>query len=188
MRSTSQLVMTSLWQILPENMPLEERSELTYARCKSIVQHFSIGSSLTILCHPFQRLHCHVGDVFGSSSRPQGNHRSTFAFRIEGRLMFLARGFSFQSLSLSGRYCLTELGHGLDIINMETAMRRYTYFIKAGLRLLVTAILPDEASNILFPPLIRPTNAAPPLRWDLDFTTQEGYEKFTPMKGMVREL
>lgn len=41
MRSTSQLATTPLWQILPENLPLEERVRLTYARCKSVVQHFS---------------------------------------------------------------------------------------------------------------------------------------------------
>ncbi|KAG7439684.1 uncharacterized protein BT62DRAFT_1013654 [Guyanagaster necrorhizus] len=129
MRSTSQLATTSLWQILPENMSLEERIELTYARCKSVVQHFNLTANDILNVTPrywaFLNDPLMVTDVSVATllNIHFNLYVGTLAMYLDRRPDLKETIDRLLSFEWNGQYCLTELGHGLDIINMETTAR-----------------------------------------------------------------
>ncbi|KAG7441051.1 acyl-CoA dehydrogenase NM domain-like protein [Guyanagaster necrorhizus] len=129
MRSTSQLATTPLWQILPESMSFEERIKLTYARCKSVVQHFSLTAEDILNVTPryweFHNDPLIVMDV--SVATLLTIHFNlcigTLAMYLDRRPDLKETIDRLLSFEWSGQYCLTELGHGLDVLNMETTAR-----------------------------------------------------------------
>ncbi|KAK0230056.1 acyl-CoA dehydrogenase NM domain-like protein [Armillaria fumosa] len=126
MRSTSQLAMTPLWQILPENMPLEERVKLTYARCKSVVHHFNLTAE-DVLNVSLRYWEFHSDPILVMDSSVGTILTIHFNLCLGTLAMYLdSRPDLKQTIERllrfewNGQYCLTELGHGLDVINMET--------------------------------------------------------------------
>ncbi|KAF9057220.1 acyl-CoA dehydrogenase/oxidase [Panaeolus papilionaceus] len=101
--STAKLATTPLWRTRPESLSYEERIKLSYERAKSIVEHYpmdgSVGTLLTI----------HYNLCLG-----------TIAKYLPTRPDLQPIVDKLVSFEWNGQYCLTELGHGLDVINMET--------------------------------------------------------------------
>ncbi|TFK95807.1 hypothetical protein BDV98DRAFT_586831 [Pterulicium gracile] len=116
MRSTEVLVKWPLWQIRSETWTFEERVKLSYQRLRTLVQHFGIASDDIKYFSPkywdmavYTLLMIHFNLCTGTilkfaPGRPDLQE-------IVERLL---------RLKLSGHFCLAELGHGLDVINMET--------------------------------------------------------------------
>ncbi|KAF9467065.1 acyl-CoA dehydrogenase NM domain-like protein [Collybia nuda] len=126
MRSTYQLAKTELWQLLPENMAPEDRVRLTYERCRSIVQHFKLTAEDILNITPkYWELHNDPLLVMdGAASTLLTIHYNlcigTLAMYLNHRPDLRDTVDRLLSFEWNGQYCLTELGHGLDVINMET--------------------------------------------------------------------
>ncbi|KAG7440704.1 acyl-CoA dehydrogenase NM domain-like protein [Guyanagaster necrorhizus] len=126
MRSTSQLATTTLWQIRSENLSFEERVKLTYERCKSVVQHFNLTAEDVLNVTPrYWEFHndpilvmdFSVGTIL---TIHYNLCIGTLAMYLDHRPDLKDIVDRLLSFELNGQYCLTELGHGLDVINMET--------------------------------------------------------------------
>ncbi|KAF9467082.1 acyl-CoA dehydrogenase NM domain-like protein [Collybia nuda] len=126
MRSTHQLAMTRLWQFLPENIPFDDRVELSYERCRSIVQHFNLTVDDVLNITP-KYWELHNDPLFfmdGAALTLMTIHYNlcigTLAMYLDHRPDLKEIIDRLLSFEWNGQFCLTELGHGLDIINMET--------------------------------------------------------------------
>ncbi|KXN83885.1 Acyl-coenzyme A oxidase [Leucoagaricus sp. SymC.cos] len=107
-RSTRELAKTPLWQTLPEFLPYEDRVKLSYERANSVVQHYRLTAE-DVLKHIGTLLSIHYNLCLGTIVKYLDD-RPDLKPIVDRLLLFVC----------NGQYCLTELGHGLDVINMET--------------------------------------------------------------------
>ncbi|PPQ93408.1 hypothetical protein CVT25_004725 [Psilocybe cyanescens] len=120
MRTSSQLAQSPLWRIAPDTLNFDQRIALTYERVKSIVKTYRLTREDLVTVSPryweFQ-YDCSAGTLVTIHYNLCGGTLSMYAGEREDVAQVLEKLLSFE---LSGQYCLTELGHGIDVRNMET--------------------------------------------------------------------
>ncbi|KAJ7929607.1 acyl-CoA dehydrogenase NM domain-like protein [Mycena leptocephala] len=126
MRPTHELVQTPLFKIHSEGLLLNERIALTYERAKAIGAAYGLTAmDLLTLSPKFWQLHT---DPIWSVDGAAGTLVTLQYNCCAGTLAMFARTQpelrpilqQVLDFDISGQYCLTELGHGLDVINLET--------------------------------------------------------------------
>ncbi|TFK31054.1 acyl-CoA dehydrogenase NM domain-like protein [Crucibulum laeve] len=126
---TSELALTPLWRIRSEALPFNERVQLSYQRCRSVVQTYRLTSNDIVnvspmywkfYTDPILMMDCAVAilltihyNLCTGTLAMYSSDRPDIARLVEKLLKF----------EISGQYCLTELGHGLDIFNMESTAK-----------------------------------------------------------------
>ncbi|KAF9443135.1 acyl-CoA dehydrogenase NM domain-like protein [Macrolepiota fuliginosa MF-IS2] len=124
--STAKLVRTPLWQALPELLHYEERIKLSYERAKSIVQYYRLTTEDVLhLSERYWRFNSDpILALDGSAGTLLTIHYNlclgTIVRCLKNRPDLQPIVDKLLSFEWNGQYCLTELGHGLDVINMET--------------------------------------------------------------------
>ncbi|PPQ65120.1 hypothetical protein CVT24_003011 [Panaeolus cyanescens] len=125
-KSTSKLAQTHIWQTRPETLSYEDRLKLSYERSKSIVQHYRLSPEDVLhLNERYWRFHSDpILMMDGSVATLLTIHYNlclgTLARYLPNRPDLQPIAEKLVSFEWNGQYCLTELGHGLDVINMET--------------------------------------------------------------------
>ncbi|ESK86756.1 acyl- oxidase [Moniliophthora roreri MCA 2997] len=125
-RITSQLARSPLWRIRTEQLSFEERVSLSYERCKSVVNAYQLTADDILNLSPkywaFHGDPIHIMD--GSVGSLLAIHfnlclgtLATYASKRNDLTTLLEKMLQFE---IVGQFCLTEVGHGLDVINMET--------------------------------------------------------------------
>ncbi|KAH9477756.1 Peroxisomal acyl-coenzyme A oxidase 3 [Psilocybe cubensis] len=126
MRTSTQLAQSPLWRISPDTLNFDQRIALTYARVKSIVKTYRLTRhDLATVSprywefhsDPIMMMDCSAGTLVTIHYNLCGGTLSMYAGDREDVAQILEKLLSFE---LSGQYCLTELGHGIDVRNMET--------------------------------------------------------------------
>ncbi|KAF5345829.1 hypothetical protein D9756_010898 [Leucocoprinus leucothites] len=124
--TTAELAKTLLWQTLPEFLSFEERVNLSFERAKSIVQHYKLTAEDVFQVNnrywrfnsdPILALDGSVGTLL---TIHYNLCLGTIAKYLKDRPDLQPIVDKLQAFEWNGQYCLTELGHGLDVINMET--------------------------------------------------------------------
>ncbi|KAJ3568328.1 hypothetical protein NP233_g5786 [Leucocoprinus birnbaumii] len=124
--STANLARTSLWQTLPEFLSYEERVKLSFERAKSVVRHYKLTAEDVLYVNenywrfnsdPILALDGSVGTLL---TIHYNLCLGTIAKYLKKRPDLQPIVDKLQTFEWNGQYCLTELGHGLDVINMET--------------------------------------------------------------------
>uniref|UniRef100_A0A0W0G8C9 Acyl-CoA oxidase C-alpha1 domain-containing protein n=1 Tax=Moniliophthora roreri TaxID=221103 RepID=A0A0W0G8C9_MONRR len=125
-RTTSELACTSLWRTRTENLSFEQHISLSYDRCRSIVNAFKLTKddilNLSEKYWAFQTDPIHAIDagVLTLLNIHYNLCTGTLATYASDRPDIAALVEKLLRFEISGQYCLTEIGHGLDVINMET--------------------------------------------------------------------
>ncbi|KAF5319139.1 hypothetical protein D9619_008532 [Psilocybe cf. subviscida] len=128
--STEKLAKTPLWQTRPEFLSIEERVELSYKRAQSVVQHYQLTAvDVLHLTERYWRFHSDPILILDASVATLLTIHynlclGTIATYLAKRPDLQPIVQKLVTFEWNGQYCLTELGHGLDIINMETRATR----------------------------------------------------------------
>ncbi|KAJ7149194.1 acyl-CoA dehydrogenase NM domain-like protein [Mycena crocata] len=126
MRPTRELVQTPLFQLHAEGLPIEERISITYKRAKEISAVYRLDAmDLLTLSPKFWQLHT---DPIWSVDGAAGTLLTLQYNCCAGTLaMFARRQPEIQPVlqkvldfDISGQFCLSEVGHGLDVFHLET--------------------------------------------------------------------
>lgn len=123
---THTLVQSLLFRTRSEGLPLDDRIRLTYQRAQAIGRAYSLTpQDLLTLSPKFWQLHTDpiwtVDGAAGTLVTLQYNccagTLAMFAAEQPGLVDILKQVLTF---NLSGQFCLTEVGHGIDAIHLET--------------------------------------------------------------------
>ncbi|KAH9936925.1 acyl-CoA dehydrogenase NM domain-like protein [Amylocystis lapponica] len=127
-RPTHELVQTPLFRVHSEALPLEDRFQLSYERARRIAQAYALtAKDLLTLSPKFWQLHTDPVWILDGAA----GTLCTLQYNCcAGTLaMFLAKNKQnalsdilqdILAFNISGQFCLTEVGHGLDVIHLET--------------------------------------------------------------------
>ncbi|KZT68534.1 acyl-CoA dehydrogenase NM domain-like protein [Daedalea quercina L-15889] len=126
MRPTRDLAQTPLFQLHPEGLSLSDRIQVTYERAKAIGRSYVLtAQDLLTLSPKFWQLHT---DPIWSMDGAAGTLNTLQYNCCGGTLAMFAKDRpdiaeilqQVLDFSVSGQYCLTEVGHGLDAFHLET--------------------------------------------------------------------
>ncbi|TFK50231.1 acyl-CoA dehydrogenase NM domain-like protein [Heliocybe sulcata] len=126
MNISTALATTALFRVPSEGLPLPERVRLSYARAKAIVNayHLTAEDVLTLSSKYWEFHSDPVLMMDGSVATLLTIHYNlccgTLAMFASGRPEIRGLLEDLLSYRLTGQYCLTEVGHGLDAISLET--------------------------------------------------------------------
>ncbi|KAJ7611300.1 acyl-CoA dehydrogenase NM domain-like protein [Roridomyces roridus] len=121
--SLTALASTPLFQVDPAILPWKDRIRISYERAKAISRLYDLDMNDVLTVSPkywaFQRDPIHAMD--GAAGTLLTIHYNlclgTISMFPEGKAELVKKLLAFE---ISGQYCLTELGHGLDAIHLET--------------------------------------------------------------------
>ncbi|EEB91389.1 hypothetical protein MPER_10256, partial [Moniliophthora perniciosa FA553] len=125
-RTTAQLARTRLWTTRTASLTVEQRVQLSYERCKSVVNAYRLTADdirnvspkyWAFHTDPILAMDFAVATLLTIHYNLCAGTLAMYASERPDVAVLLEKLLSFD---LSGQYCLTEIGHGLDIINMET--------------------------------------------------------------------
>ncbi|EJD50431.1 hypothetical protein AURDEDRAFT_99960 [Auricularia subglabra TFB-10046 SS5] len=125
-RPTRALAQSPLFQNHPESLPIDERLQLSYERARAIGLAYNLSrADILTLSSKFWQLHTDpiwsMDGAAGTLCTLQLNCcAGTVAMFSGGRDDLDETIRQILHFEVYGQICLTELGHGLDIINMET--------------------------------------------------------------------
>ncbi|KAI0292233.1 acyl-CoA dehydrogenase NM domain-like protein [Multifurca ochricompacta] len=151
MRPTRDLPKTFLFAQRSENLSVVERTRLSYERARAIGKAYALTVEDVLFLSPkFWDLHTDpIASIDGAAATLLTLQYNLCAGTLATYLPhqpdlapLLQRVLDFE---VSGQYCLTEIGHGLDVIHMET-----------------TATLLSDGSFDLHTPLERAAKYMPP--------------------------
>ncbi|KAJ7352300.1 acyl-CoA dehydrogenase NM domain-like protein [Mycena albidolilacea] len=123
---TQELVQTPLFQLHNEGLPLNERIALSYKRAKAISDAYRLtAKDLLTLSPKFWQLHT---DPIWAVDGAAGTLVTLQYNCCAGTLAMFARTQpeiqptlkKVLDFDISGQFCLTEVGHGLDVFHLET--------------------------------------------------------------------
>ncbi|KAJ7470761.1 acyl-CoA dehydrogenase NM domain-like protein [Mycena latifolia] len=126
MRPTHTLAKTALFQLHTEHLPTDERVAITYERAKAIGKAYGLTAlDLLTLSPKFWQLHT---DPIWSVDGAAGTLVTLQYNCCAGTLAMFARSQpelrpilqQVLDFDISGQFCLTEVGHGLDALHLET--------------------------------------------------------------------
>ncbi|KAJ7485054.1 acyl-CoA dehydrogenase NM domain-like protein [Mycena galericulata] len=123
MARSSTLSLTPLFQVKEENLSWKSRVRLSYDRAKAIVAlyNLTVDDILDVSRKYWEFQTDPIQMMDGATATLLTIHYNlcvgTIAMLAAGKQHILEKLLSFE---LSGQYCLTELGHGLDVIHLET--------------------------------------------------------------------
>ncbi|KAJ7573747.1 acyl-CoA dehydrogenase NM domain-like protein [Mycena floridula] len=123
-RST-ELAASPLFQLRSAALPWDQRIALSYERAKAIASLYRLSADdvLHVSSKYWEFQTDPVTLMDGGTATLLAIHYNlcigTIAMFSTGKEHILEQLLSFK---LSGQYCLTELGHGLDVINLETTV------------------------------------------------------------------
>ncbi|KAH9918440.1 acyl-CoA dehydrogenase NM domain-like protein [Fomitopsis serialis] len=126
MHPTRDLAKSPLFQLHPEGLSLSDRIQVTYERAKAIGKAYALTTQDLLLLSPrFWQLHT---DPIWSMDGAAGTLNTLQYNCCGGTLAMFAKGRSdvadilqqVLEFNVSGQYCLTEVGHGLDAFHLET--------------------------------------------------------------------
>ncbi|THU80154.1 acyl-CoA dehydrogenase NM domain-like protein [Dendrothele bispora CBS 962.96] len=126
MHITTALASSPLWQIRPEALSFDQRIKLSYERCKSVVQAYDLtADDITNVSQKYWDFHTDpillmdfsVGTLLTIHYNLCAGTLAMFSSERPEIAAILDKLLKFE---LSGQYCLTEVGHGLDAFHLET--------------------------------------------------------------------
>ncbi|KAF8502765.1 acyl-CoA dehydrogenase NM domain-like protein [Russula emetica] len=126
MRPTQELAQTALFTLPSEGFSISDRTKLSYERARAIGRAYALTMEDVLFLSPkFWDLHTDpIASIDGAAATLltiQYNLCAgtlvTYLPEQPGLAPLLQRVLDF---NLSGQYCLTEVGHGLDVIHLET--------------------------------------------------------------------
>ncbi|KAH8989801.1 acyl-CoA dehydrogenase NM domain-like protein [Lactarius hatsudake] len=126
MRPTRDLAQTPLFTQQTEHLSIIERTRLSYERAKVIGRAYALTVEDVLFLTPkFWDLHTDpIASIDGAAATLLtlqynlcAGTLATYLPEQPGLAPLIQRVLDFE---VSGQYCLTELGHGLDIIHLET--------------------------------------------------------------------
>ncbi|KAF8264348.1 acyl-CoA dehydrogenase NM domain-like protein [Lactarius quietus] len=126
MRPTRDLAQTTLFTQQSENLSVTDRTRLSYERAKAIGKAYALTiEDVLFLSQRFWDLHTDpIASIDGAAATLLtlqynlcAGTLATYLPEQPSLAPLIQRVLDFE---VSGQYCLTELGHGLDVIHMET--------------------------------------------------------------------
>ncbi|VDB88524.1 unnamed protein product [Peniophora sp. CBMAI 1063] len=125
-RPTRELAKTPLFQLHSENLPLEKRFEISYKRAQAIGRAYKLSEDDVLNLSP-RFWDVHTDPMWGMDGAAatlitlQYNCcAGTLAMFADSHPTVRATLEKVLRFDISGQFCLTEVAHGLDVINMET--------------------------------------------------------------------
>ncbi|KAH9990765.1 acyl-CoA dehydrogenase NM domain-like protein [Russula vinacea] len=126
MRPTQELVQSTLFTLQSEGFSISDRTKLSYERARAIGRAYALTAEDVLFLSPkFWDLHTDpVACIDGAAATLLTIQYNLCAGTLVTYLPeqptlapLLQRVLDFE---VSGQYCLTEVGHGLDVIHLET--------------------------------------------------------------------
>ncbi|KAJ7171664.1 acyl-CoA dehydrogenase NM domain-like protein [Mycena crocata] len=123
MRRSSELSVSPLFQVKSETLPWHQRIALSYDRAKAIARLYELTADDVLYVSPkYWEFHTDIIHPMDGAAATLLTIQynlciGTIAMFSAGKENILKQLLAFE---LSGQYCLTELGHGLDVIHLET--------------------------------------------------------------------
>ncbi|KZT22256.1 acyl-CoA dehydrogenase NM domain-like protein [Neolentinus lepideus HHB14362 ss-1] len=126
MQKTSELARSPLFQVQSHRLPWSDRVKLSYDRARAVVSVYNLSADDVLnVSSKYWEFHSDpILSMDGAMATLLTIHfnlcTGTLAMFSKGRKDLVPIIEDLLSYRLSGQFCLTELGHGLDVINMET--------------------------------------------------------------------